>query len=1304
QIYDINKITKKDETSSNNGNPSSSANRTTWDVNVSSTDSILNKTKKVNPHSQNNSKNNTKYDLADDFRELTDADAPVEYKKTQQNINDAKSSARNVRMFTNQTLAASENINSLINETLEELTGSSKFATISKNKRKNILYDMLLTVIESDQTKKAEMAEKTAKNILTSIYIESEFKTGADSVVAATITYFNSLKKKLDLRSMEGEFKSRDMMRLYNQMNGGTIGVDELVEEFFDYSGHQINAINDADIFFEMYDVYQQSKNMLANSKKILLDKYLATTEYSDLLSVLTTEIQSMTKTELNTMEQKLGTINSYIEAVNELGRQAIITKITGYKSGVKQRYSDLSNKLKNKYNAEFSKYKKTINNMKENARIEAIESKIFSQQSLLKKKKSKKKYFKGNFDALYNKLTKGIIEARATEDKYRSVLLTQDFIGTASIFETVVLEANFDVNYIKNMATMIGNIEDRFENSTSDLNGQKVLKIESENELNEIKKVISTVNSALTKINNVRIDNQNKETKMLIESVISDLNKPLSKVASKFVETKLGRFALKLGYSTLRNDTMFSMLSGFNQNGAYNQIYRDLERGRILECEIKREAQAKQIEFFDKNKQALKGKLGKNAETIDFMGHGLTFEQRVHMFLNIQCNKSYVLDEGMTIESKSGKESNFDVTEADLQKFVSSMSSLEIEYSAILYNAYNTTIKNYGNAKDIELYGHATKTVADYYPIVASDNVKNIHMESFTNDASVENKSFNKQRKGHTRIKIVDATTVFNAHVSGVAQYVAYATQMRAMTALINGKYNENGLNTSVINEIKGQYGEPAVSYLENISKDLQEIKPKEESTGNQIVGFFRKLGVKASLGLNAKVLLNQLMGIPAFFTKIDAKYFYSKNMHGLSQTELKEKMVQYSSVAWDRLQGNASMEVSEINNSKSNIMKSLTAGIGKVDEYTIMKAYEAEVNKQIDLGLSGEDAFMIAGENLNYAIFACQPNSDPLHLAGGQRSANEIDKSLFMFKSDSVKNNSNFTRAWFEYRANPTPETKAAFKKECANMGVQTLGIAVIALMWNRFFRGDDEESFTLDFAGQVFSTFFGGLPYISELYSSIIEGYDVESMGMQNINTLLGVSGSIASVWEDMTEGRTVDGNDIYEIAEDITQTFGIPLRNVTNALDGVLNIYSQVFGLSDAVVGIGDFIGQDYETSFTNRSVNKALSGVSVAFRSAVSTANKITSDKDENGETISGSKKANTIDYIMDLEKFSTVQKLMMIKYMGYAITDDDIKGVSATSAKRAIIQYINEYDLTTDEKIAILERLGYTVTANGTVI
>ncbi|MFI3163251.1 MAG: hypothetical protein R3Y65_02270 [Bacillota bacterium] len=126
QIYDINKITKKDETSSNNGNPSSSANRTTWDVNVSSTDSILNKTKKVNPHSQNNSKNNAKYDLADDFRELTDADAPVECKKTQQNINDAKSSARNVLMFTNQTLAASENINSLINETLEELTGSSK--------------------------------------------------------------------------------------------------------------------------------------------------------------------------------------------------------------------------------------------------------------------------------------------------------------------------------------------------------------------------------------------------------------------------------------------------------------------------------------------------------------------------------------------------------------------------------------------------------------------------------------------------------------------------------------------------------------------------------------------------------------------------------------------------------------------------------------------------------------------------------------------------------------------------------------------------------------------------------------------------------------------------------------------------------------------------------------------------------------------------------------------------------------------------------------------------------------------------
>ncbi len=673
-------------------------------------------------------------------------------------------------------------------------------------------------------------------------------------------------------------------------------------------------------------------------------------------------------------------------------------------------------------------------------------------------------------------------------------------------------------------------------------------------------------------------------------------------------------------------------------------------------------------------------------------------------MFLNIRCNKSYVLDDGLVIESKSGKENNLNVTEADLQEFVSTMSSLEIEYAAILHNAYNTVIKKYGNAKDIELYGHAKKIIENYYPIITPDNVKNMHLEAFTNDASVENKSFNKQRKGKTRIKIIDATTVFNAHVSGVSQYVAYATQMRALKSLINGEYNKNGLNTSVINEIIGQYGEPAVAYLDNISKDLQGVKPKEESPGNQIIGYFRKLGVKASLGLNAKVLLNQLMGIPAFFTKIEAKYFFSENLHELTQTELKEKMVQYSSVAWDRLQGNASMEVSEINNSKSNIMKSLTAGIGKVDEYTILKAYEAEVNKQIDLGLSGEEAFIKAGENLNYAIFACQPNSDPLHLAGGQRSANEIDKSLFMFKSDSVKNNSNFIRTWFEYRANQTPETKAAFKNECANMGVQTLGIAVIALMWNRFFRGDDEESFALDFAGQLFSTFFGGLPYISEMYSSIIEGYDVESMGVQNINTLFGIKGSIASVLEDMAEGRTVEGNDIYEIVEDITQTFGIPLRNVTNALDGLLNIYSQVFGLSDAVVKIGDFIGQDYETSFTNRTVNKVLPGVSVAFRSAVSTANKITSDKDENGETISGSKKANTIEYIMELDKLSTVQKLMMIKYMGYAITDGDITGISATSAKRAIIQYLNEFDLSTDEKIAILERLGYTVTANGSVI
>lgn len=76
----------------------------------------------------------------------------------------------------------------------------------------------------------------------------------------------------------------------------------------------------------------------------------------------------------------------------------------------------------------------------------------------------------------------------------------------------------------------------------------------------------------------------------------------------------------------------------------------------------------------------------------------------------------------------------------------------------------------------------------------------------------------------------------------------------------------------------------------------------------------------------------------------------------------------------------------------------------------------------------------------------------------------------------------------------------------------------------------------------------------------------------------------------------------------------------------------------------------------------------------------------TSDVDENGETISGSKKAKVVNYINSMN-LSIADKAILIKMNGYSLKEYD----------NLVINYINEKKISMDDKISILDQLGYTI-------
>ena len=105
-----------------------------------------------------------------------------------------------------------------------------------------------------------------------------------------------------------------------------------------------------------------------------------------------------------------------------------------------------------------------------------------------------------------------------------------------------------------------------------------------------------------------------------------------------------------------------------------------------------------------------------------------------------------------------------------------------------------------------------------------------------------------------------------------------------------------------------------------------------------------------------------------------------------------------------------------------------------------------------------------------------------------------------------------------------------------------------------------------------------------------------------------------------------------------------------------------------------------------------SVAKAVGGYDT-YKSFVSDLYDIKADKDKNGKSISGSRKAKVIDYINNLNA-DYGEKIIMFKSV---YTADN-------SYNRDILDYLNSReDITYEETANILRELGFTVNSDGTV-
>lgn len=121
-------------------------------------------------------------------------------------------------------------------------------------------------------------------------------------------------------------------------------------------------------------------------------------------------------------------------------------------------------------------------------------------------------------------------------------------------------------------------------------------------------------------------------------------------------------------------------------------------------------------------------------------------------------------------------------------------------------------------------------------------------------------------------------------------------------------------------------------------------------------------------------------------------------------------------------------------------------------------------------------------------------------------------------------------------------------------------------------------------------------------------------------------------------------------------------------------------------------ISDLVGQDANNTLGELSRYIAIEKLAVVF----SGLSEIASDVDSKGNTISGSRKRNTVAYLLK-QNLSDGERLLIMCYRGYSIQGGDYKGYSEQRARIILLKYILSLKATQAEKAKIAAECGFSV-------
>lgn len=648
------------------------------------------------------------------------------------------------------------------------------------------------------------------------------------------------------------------------------------------------------------------------------------------------------------------------------------------------------------------------------------------------------------------------------------------------------------------------------------------------------------------------------------------------------------------------------NIMAGNKSNSFFNKVYTQLETARNKSYKINLDLTSELNDYIPKNKGLIK----KLNNTIEFKGKKIRLGDAISLYLASETDNAltHLVGDGVVIHGEGIGE----VVDITGSEFLNSLSTEELEelYSDkteegrreelkqkaislsmeelkekigneydklmnIIRTIYKKSGKYYEDASDkLNGFHYATKKI--FYPTKSNPysfrrevgNIDSANM--FIQDTM--NPSFTKKlvKGAKNALQIGDVLYTASSFANTLSNFAGVTIEVKNLNKFLNKKISVEGLNrkTTLIEYMNRNVDPQFESRIHGLFLSMQGINQTQSSEVSKSLSWLRGVSAKAALGANLKTALSQTLSYP-----MAGKYISFNNLiKGLGRNKnLKsfDYVIENSSYTKNRYVDNniynaeAVGAFTSINTLTDFLMKPIKA----MDKNTLSKIWNA---CQLETNGNTDDALKL----FEKVAQLTQPQYDPLgngSITRVQGSGGEIVKSAIMYTSVVRKYLSRIVESVYNLAsADHSSQQYRSAKIELAKTTSYFLvGSALMTILTSvlKSLKGDyddkEKEEIILSILKDSFGTnIIGMFPFVKDIYNKLVNGYDIEIVGYSQINNFIDSFENINVLWSTTaTDGDRRKA--LWDITQNISQLFGIPVRNLYNDV-------AYIAGLSDKVL--------------------------------------------------------------------------------------------------------------------------------------